>query len=395
MSIPAGFRVSMASLFLVLAALVGAGGCGDDEKAFVAAITQDSGRFGAMMASSEGELLLPIVSRDPLGAPTAVTGVLWMKAEEARIAVMVDAEGLPTHAVMGDLIVLFSDWNRAAGTVDLAAIFGFTQYIEVFRDVPVPGLKAGGAVSGVLTSAMTCFPTCETGLKNLSEMLKIGGTAFAIGGCIAATVGTWGAMALPCAGALVGAATLVLPDDLWLEDTENVGRALALTDALKCTRGALGECISFFNTVATEAMDQVDSTLLVQKPTMDIAWAALEEPSEPEGVIQGTAPTCPKDYECTPGAYLPCYPEGTKQCGQDCRWGDCPKPFKEPDGMTQCSDNVPTCDCSLMQACATVSMSGACVGWYKTSAGNFQCASCSDCTGAAQAVTQACCPDDD
>lgn len=380
---------------LVLALLLAGVGCGDDDSSFVAAVTNDSGRFGAIMASSDGDLMLPLVLRGTFGEPIAAVGALWMKAEGTRIAVLVDAEGLPTHAVMGDLIVLFSNWDHAAGTVDLAAIFGFTQYVEVFRDVPVPGLKGGATASGVVTSAMTCFPACDSDLRNLSELLKIGGTAFAIGGCIAATVGTWGAMALPCAGALVSAATLVMPDDLWLEDTENLGRALALTDALKCTRGALGECVSFFNTVATEVMDQVDSTLLVQKPTIDIAWAALEEPTEPEGVIQGTAPTCPKDYECTPGAYLPCYPEGTKQCREDCRWGDCPKPFKEPDGMTQCSDNVPTCECSLMQACATVSMSGSCVAWYKTSVGNFKCAACDDCSAAAQAVANACCPDDD
>lgn len=61
--------------------------------------------------------------------------------------------------------------------------------------------------------------------------------------------------------------------------------------------------------------------------------------------------------------------------------------------MTQCSDSVATCDCTRFQSCVTMSAAGSCTGWYKTSAGNFYCASCSNCTAAAANATHACCPE--
>jgi hypothetical protein len=313
------------TILLILASVLGgAWGCGEDKGVSVAAVSMDSGRFGALMAATDGTQFLPIVDRDPSGAVIAARGALWMNSKGSRIAVMVDpATGLPSRTVMGDLVLVFGNWNTKAGTVDIATIYGPTGYVALYRGVAVPG-AAPSQASGVVSSAMTCFPACETPLKNLSEMLKIGFTSLSIGGCIAATVGTWGAMALPCAGALVSAASLVTPDDLWLDDVDQTGRILALTDALKCTRGDAGSCVGFFGSVATEAMDLVDSTLATQAPLIAVAEEALGNPAAPAGVVQGAAPVCAQDYECTPGAYLPCYPEGTKQCGQSCKWAKCP-----------------------------------------------------------------------
>jgi hypothetical protein len=353
----------------------------------------ESGRFGAMIAASDGTMMLPLVDRDMSGNVTRVNGALWMGAEGIQIGVLLDDEGMPTRTVMGNLILLFDNWDRSAGTVDIAMLYGPSGYVEVFRKVQIPEMVSW-QTSGVVMSAMTCFPACDTDLRNLSEMLKIGFTALSIGGCVAATVGTWGAMALPCAGALVSAVALVTPEDLWLEDVEQVGRILALTDAAQCTRGDVGGCVSFFGSVATEAMDLVDGTLASQAPTIAFAQETLAQPEGPAGLIEGSRPACANDYECTPGAYLPCYPEGTKQCGEDCRWGSCPKPEPEPSGKVTCSDSSPICECTV-QSCVSYSMSGCNAAWYKTSKGNFNCDGCGSCNAAATAAIAACCPKPD
>jgi len=390
------FGTGLATILFVLTAIMGgAFGCGSSASSSVAAVSLASGEFGAMMTSSEGQLLLPMVSRDNSGAIVGgVNGVLWMDTKGSSITVLVDpVTNLPTRTVMGDYVLVFGNWDTNLGTVDIAKIYGPTGYVELYRDVSIPDVKSS-QTSGVVVSALTCFPACDTDLENTAELFKIGGTALSIGACVGATTLTLGAMALPCAGALVSAAILVTPKDLWLEDLEQTGRILALTDALECVNKSPLDCVLFFNTVATEAMDIVNQALATQEPLISVAEDAIFTSSTPEGVVQGDAPTC-TDYECTPGTTSICYPQGTRECSENCRWGKCPSTEPQGEGITQCSDPEANCECASFQSCVTVSVSDGCVQtWYKTSMGNFFCASCTDCQAAAMAVIGACCTDE-
>lgn len=329
------------TLALLASALASGCGGGGNDTASVAAVSLDSGKFGALMASNEGHLLLPLVSRDPTGAVSGnVRGALWIDTNGSRIAVFLNPEtGLPGMTVMGDLILLFRNWDTVAGTVDIATVFGPSGYVEIFRDVSIPEAKVASLDAGMIQSALTCFPACDTELENLSELLKVGGTALSIGGCVAATTLSYGAMALPCAGALLSAATLVTPEDFWLEDMEQTGRILALTDALKCSKGGALDCVAFFNTVATEAMDLIDDSIQSQQPMLELAKVALDSEAL-SGPVVGTPPACGTGYECTPGSYLPCYPTGTRKCGPDCTWSECPPDDTEPPIDESCPVNA-------------------------------------------------------
>ncbi len=97
-----------------------------------------------------------------------------------------------------------------------------------------------------------------------------------------------------------------------------------LTDALGCTHGDAVGCVSFFGSVASEAMDLVTDTVTKDAPLFTAAQTALADTTVPSGPVQGTTPPCTTTYECTPGAYLPCLAGGTRQCSQACAWGDCP-----------------------------------------------------------------------
>lgn len=387
--------VALAALAFAIA------GCKDEGKAEFGAVTLESGEFGAVMAASDGTLMLPVVERSPGGGITAAVGVVWMDTRGTPVSMRMDAStGLPTHLVVGDWVVVFRNWDTGTKKGDLALVYTPTGYVEVHRQVSAPiGVPPPPPDSGPgkAQSSLTCFPACPTKTQNLAEMLSVAGTALSIGGCVAASVGTFGAAVLPCAGALVSAAVLVAPEDLWLEDLENTGRILALTEALKCRAGNVLECVSFFTAAASDSLKVADALFQASAPTIAVAEQALANPAVPDGPVQGDRPTCAGAWECTPGSYLPCYPEGTKQCDQDCAWGPCPekKPDDKPDGGEKCSMNAGMCECGTYMACITWSGTTCTKAWYKTSMGNFTCASCDNCTGAVTASVEACCPDDE
>jgi len=390
-------------LFLVAVATAGFG-CGQDNSARVAAVPQASGKFGALMVSTEGQMLLPIVSRD--GDNDRIVGAMFRDASGTSVTLFLDSvTGLPSKTVLGDFVLLFSNWDTIGKKVDIARIYAPTGYIEIFRDVKLDPGSLGSASSpgepapslpGELSSSLTCFPACESDEKNFRELLKVAGLGLSIGGCGVATAISWGAMALPCAGLLVSTATMVVGDEEWLGNLEEMGNILGAVQVFQCGMGGAESCVAVAVDLAGNSLDLDSKTVEQDDGLIFTAQAALDNPEAPAGIVQGTAPTCLDHYECTPGAYMPCYPEGVKQCNQDCTWSSCPstKPDPEPDpgGTTTCSPNAPVCNCGTFKSCVTMSGSTCVQAFYKTSAGNFVCASCSNCTGAATSATQACCP---
>ena len=115
-------------MFPFLAMLAFGLSCGEEGGADLAAVPMAKGEFGALLASRDGDQLLPIVTRNASEEPIAVTGVVWMDAQGSSMVVDLDADtGLPTKAVFGDFIVLFANWSGDGTTADVARIYGPTD----------------------------------------------------------------------------------------------------------------------------------------------------------------------------------------------------------------------------------------------------------------------------
>jgi hypothetical protein len=290
-------------------------------------------------------MLLPIVVRgDASGKATGILGVQWVGATGANAVVFVDNRGLPTKAVIGDFILLYSNWNTTAERVDIAKIYAPGSYVEVFKGVSATASVALATLathslaqrsssllrieSGSLTLQATCFPGCDSVQKNVAELLKIGGLAIEVGLCGAGAAVSLGAALLPCTGAIVGTAAMTVGDEKWLQDDESLYWGLK---AAGCGAG-LENPLEGWWPCASAALDFAGEVFGVESkvdqnnaPLESIAMTALGSLSGPSGVVSPGSglPACPSSYECTPGAYMPCYPNGVKECSADCAWGVC------------------------------------------------------------------------
>jgi hypothetical protein len=375
---------------------VGLMSCGE-ESGKVAAMPVDEGAFGSLAVDDDGNRLMTMVARDGEGRATEVTGALWMNARGESLMVSLDpVTNLPDRMVVGGFVLLFSDWRWHGdwGLADVARIHVASGFIDVHRDV-VMGDPPTHPRS--IQSALTCFPACSTDDQNFSELLKIAGLGISIGACGVATGISWGAAAIPCAGLVVSSAKMVVSDEKWLGWMDKVGPLLLGIDILGCIGGNYADCIQVQLSLASDDLDEHVQTMNEAEPFIGIATAWLDTPGLPEGVVQGEEPGCIDQYQCEPGHFLPCYPEGVRECLADCTWGPCPEEEKpeEPDipnGGAQCSEPSAMCECSLYQACVTWSGTRCTSAFYRTSRGDFKCASCSNCAAAVNASIQACCP---
>lgn len=329
----------------------------DSTASDVAAVLQSTGPFGAFMVDKNGEMLLPLVDRDASGNATKITGALYTNNVSGTSAVVyLGDDGMPTKTVMGDYILLFSNWSADGKTVDIAKIYTPTNYIEVFKGVSVNASSAAFQSVSVATKVAsnrnsistkaTCFPVCDTNTKNLAELLKIAGLGISLGTCGIATTVSLGAMALPCIGVIVSTASLVVGNETWLGNLESTERILGTVDVFQCALLPVlldpVPCYSVALDLSSRTLNLLDKTLDENSGLVTTANIFLSDPSQPSGVVQqgGGLPSCPDDtYECTPGgamSYLPCYPDGVRQCGASCTWGPC---------VGVCGDGI--CDTSI------------------------------------------------
>jgi hypothetical protein len=294
----------------------------------------NTGPFGALMVNTNGEMLLPMVARDASGNATQITGALWSNASGGSAAVYVDSNGLPTQAIMGDFILLYSNWNTSAHTADIALIYTPTNYISVFKGISVE--KISSHVAAKLrasnesnTSTDWCWPTCSSDAENSAQAVKAASeiidTALC-GGSIFCTVTTGtclGFVAPACAGMIVGAASLVDGNEPWVQSASDVSDAMgvlgcASLDPLDCTTAALDVEGQIFDVMAAT---QNNSSALIA--TGD---AYLTNATTPSGVVQNGSglPSFPSTFQCTPGTYAPCYPDNlVTQCSANGVWGSC------------------------------------------------------------------------
>lgn len=295
----------------------------------IAGVRRDSGDFGGLMVDKDGEMLAVTVDRDAQGNATRVNGAVYTNAS-VSIAVFLGPDGLPTKTVIGDFVLLFANWNLVAKTVDVAKIYADTGYIEIVRRVPIDASElASDSTSTASQSSSslhldsTCFPKCDSVKKNIAETFKISAFILSAAACGEATAMSLGAMAIPCAGALVHAATLLAGDEAWVDDGEQAGLVLG---AIGCTEGNPLECVSTAYGFVGAFLGTAKS--LGSNGDLTTASGALANPSVGSGIVQqgGGPPACSSSYECNPYAYMPCYPDGTKQCSASCTWGACPSP---------------------------------------------------------------------
>jgi len=392
-------RAARGAALLIPALLLAA--CGTT-KIEVAAVPVDSGKFGALLVSSEGEQLLPVVTRDASGQATAVTGALWMDGNGNSAYVDLDPlTGLPTRTVFGDFVLLFSNWSADHTTADVARIYGPTGYVEVMRGVRVGDGVA--ATAGKLTAAATCLPNCPSTRQTVAELLKVAGLGLSIGTCGVASAVSWGAMLLPCSGVVVSAAKMVSGEESWLNaPLSRAAGFLKAVDILQCVSGDASGCLSLELDTAAGQLEKEAATVDKYPELVQAAEDRMMNGALPGGVLSGSPPACIQSYECTPGAYLPCLAGGTRQCGQDCTWPECPSATSGGTCSVNAGDGDSVCQAlveNVQSQCAAkggkiLSWSpdkATCVKGYKCWATSCPCLmSCSTTCGNDLTCVQAC-----
>lgn len=345
------------------------------------AVLQDTGSFGAIMVDKNGESLLPMVERDADGNATGLTGATWTDSDGNSVTVYLDANGKPTKTVMGNYVLLFSNWSEDGTTVDIAKVYTTNNYIEVYKSVSVSANIAARSKS-LMGAKSTCFPACDTDTKNLAELLKFAGLGISLGACGVATTVSLGAMALPCAGVIVTTASVLTSDETWLGNLDKTGNILTAIDFFKCGLADAESCVSLAIDVSSRTLDLADKVLSDNSTLTTTAETFLINPNQESAVIQeGTGlPTCTDSYQCNPNTYMPCYPEGVKQCSSSCTWGTC--------NHETCGDG--TCDAtyagetstSCPSDCQTVCGDGVCAAGEESScSSDCQVNSCCVSTG--------------
>jgi uncharacterized membrane protein YgcG len=282
------------------------------------------------MVNKAGETLLPMVTPDR----GTIAGAIWKSEASggASVVVYLDANGLPTKTIFGDFILLFSNWNIAARTVDIAEIYGPNGYIQVFKGASIPlNVTLPSASTGsAMVAKSTCFPACDSDAKNLAELLKFAGLGLSVGACGVATTVSLGAMALPCAGVIVTTAIAVVDNETWLNNLGDVGDILSKIDYFQCALGDAGACLSSALDVGSNVLSDASAIDTTYAPLDSIADNALVDPAQVSGVVEPGSglPTVPSGaYECTPGgsmSFEPCLSGGVRTCQPDYTWSACP-----------------------------------------------------------------------
>lgn len=315
----------------------------------IAGVSQSSGAFSGIIVTKGGEVLAPMVARDASGAPTRLTGLVYASPDGLGITVHLGADGLPTDLVVGDYILLFHGWDTAKGTVDLAKIYAPTSRIEIFRgvkDAAITDLASGIApASGDVALASTCWPRCDSAKKNLAMTFEIAALALSASACAVATSASFEALLLPCTGALFHAASVLGGDEPWLEDAENAGLVLA---GIGCLEANILDCTAGAYAFIGNVMSNADKERQTYPQIFTDGNTMLADPKQGSGLARnGAAPLCTGQYECSPGSYMPCYPDGTRTCGTSCAWGACPVSSGGCPGVVDCASGTHQvgCDC--------------------------------------------------
>jgi hypothetical protein len=304
--------------------------------------------FGALMLDTNGEMLLPTVSRDSSGNITGVTGAVWYDPSGPSVTVSLDeTTHLPTNVVFGDFVLLFSNWSSDQSKVDIAKVYTYGGgYIKIWRQasVSLPGTTTSSNDSVALDAAKSwCLPNCATDAQTLANLLSVAGTGISLGVCGVASTVSLGALALPCSGLIATTAAAVTGDETWLGNLDNAAAILAGMGAFGCAGnrdsvGCLTRALALGSKMLEGGMSGGQNITGSVTVANDLYAAAASNDFQNGSITNGQVvagsdidlPSCakgtPDSYQCTPGgmiSYEPCYPDGYKQCQADCTWSAC------------------------------------------------------------------------
>ena len=332
--------------FLMMMFLMVIGGCssgGGDEvgsntptkESTVVAVSQKSGPFGAIMVSKDGEMLLPIVDRDASGKLTKITGALYVNnVTGERVFVYLDINGRPTKTVIGDYILLYSNWSASGKTVDIVKIYTPTNYIEIFKGVSINAESAKAIFKGPsIINKASCFPgLCATETEDLAALLRIAALGINIGVCGTATVATFGIGTIfACSSLIVTTANLVMGDEKWLGNNPLFESILFGGDVFACLRIPPDPpaCVTAYLETSAAFVDLSNAFVHENSENITAAEISFSNPNQLSGVVQqgGGLPSVPSgQYQCTPGGamhYVPCLYQGVRECQSNYKYGPC------------------------------------------------------------------------
>ncbi len=239
-------------------------------------VPSDDPSIGALAVHESGEILGAITEED------RVTGSVWIAPEGGSIVVEAGRDGLPERAVVGDWVLLFS--NYTTDSVDIAAIAP-DGTISTFRDVPVDpssisSLRAGSTPGGQ-GRMLAISPSGANQTLTAADQLRIASTLMSIASCAitaipAAALGPagilWVAAQPACWSALLGTASVLLPgDNPGLEMTvialDTVGCMIDIGMGLSCGAAIAG--------AAAHELDSASESVQARAPEIRVAESEL------------------------------------------------------------------------------------------------------------------------
>lgn len=214
-------------------------------KGISAALTGDA-TLGAVAANPAGEQVGVATQSGTAGQVSRVTGATLRLPDGSNAVVFVGADGLPTHAVFGDIVVLFSGYTSSSVNIEAVTPAGIVH--SAVGVAVNPSLLAVLKTLTIELGSLGNAPIEELdGSTRLGLVLKIAGTALSIAGCavaassVAATAG--GSIIIAsgaCLSAVANVLTLINPS----LDSAGLAASGLLMSAATCASGSGVSCLS-------------------------------------------------------------------------------------------------------------------------------------------------------
>lgn len=254
----------------------------------VAAAVTDNDKYAAIAVHESGEKLVAMTDVDASGTVSRVSGAIWISPEDEALVVYSGPDGLPDRAVIGDVVLLFSNYTRDA--VDVAVVVGDGS-VQIIRDTPVDPddlaeLRTLQArISGRPGSPGLSKPAVGTMRFSVASTLKIAALLLRLVGC---ALKVMHAMALPpalilavlpCTSALISLVDVLIDSELltatglYLDKVACIDMPPPLRDPVACAALILD--------MAGAAVSEAEEKSRTEMQTMEEARTELESGPRP------------------------------------------------------------------------------------------------------------------
>ena len=198
-----------------------------------------------VMIHKSGESL--VVTQDPNSS--TMTGVVWTSAEGQSFVILADADGRPKSAVMGDDVLLYSNYTNDTVDVTIVHADGTRETVpakldsELLKKIksydPAPFSLVTHKMPGLESPDIWAYLQFGMYLVSAAACMGIGGTGVGLG------------MAVACAGFLISSAIRVA--DLYHLDIgplKNLKNVLNMARCALVVGGGMAACVSIILTEA-------------------------------------------------------------------------------------------------------------------------------------------------